>query len=115
MIIGINESKVLTKHISSELKCKFDEKSVIQINCGIMINIHVSVNNICEKDYIWNPATYSCENRKYLASIMEDSVITCDKTIEEKFLTNFNKKIVCKTQDFYSLLTFFINYNCFFG
>ena len=32
-------------------------------------------HNICEKDYIWNPATCSCENRKYLASIMDDSAI----------------------------------------
>ena len=26
MIIGINESKILTKHISCECKCKFDAR-----------------------------------------------------------------------------------------
>ena len=30
---------------------------------------------ICEKDYVWNPGTCSCENGKYLASIMDDSAI----------------------------------------
>ena len=30
---------------------------------------------------MWNPSTCSCENGKYLVSITDDSVITCDKTI----------------------------------
>ena len=34
------------------------------------------------KDYIWNPATCSCENGKYLANIMDDSVIRCDEIID---------------------------------
>ena len=34
---------------------------------------------VCEKDYIWNPATCTCENGKHLGSIYE--VITCDKII----------------------------------
>ena len=28
---------------------------------------------VCEKDYVWSPATCNCENGKYLASIMNDS------------------------------------------
>ena len=37
------------------------EENVIQIKSGIMINIDVSVKHtIYEKDYIWNPATFSC-------------------------------------------------------
>ena len=36
----------------------------------------------CEKDYIWNPATCSCQNGKYLAIIMDDSAIICDKIID---------------------------------
>ena len=36
----------------------------------------------CEKDNVWNPATCSCENGKYLASIMDDSRIICDEVIE---------------------------------
>ena len=40
--------------------------------------------HICEKDYTWNPATYSCEYGKYLASIIDDSAITCDEIIDGK-------------------------------
>ena len=46
MITGINESKILTNHISCECKCKFDRKNVIQINGGITINVEVSVKNV---------------------------------------------------------------------
>ena len=45
MITGINEWKSLTKHLSCECKCKFDEKNVIQINGGIIINADVSVKS----------------------------------------------------------------------
>ena len=38
--------------------------------------------NVCEKDCVWNPATYNCENGKYLASIMDDSAIMYDEIIE---------------------------------
>ena len=63
--------------------------------------------HVCEKDYIWNPATCSCEYGKYLASIMDDSVITCDESIEETVPTNFNeKKATCKTHNFYIILAF---------
>ena len=77
---GINESETLTKHISCEGKCKFD---------GIKCNLNQWWNNykcwwewkkhcICEKDYVWNSSTCICENRKYLAGVMGNSVITCD-------------------------------------
>ena len=42
MITGINELKILTKHISCECRSRFDGKNVIQINCGITVNIDVS-------------------------------------------------------------------------
>ena len=42
MIAYINESKTLTNHISWECKCRFDEKNVIQINGGIIINVEIS-------------------------------------------------------------------------
>ena len=79
MIAGENESRISTKDISCECKCNFDEKNVIQINSGIVINIDVNIKNVMymKKDYIWNPAICSCENGKYLASIMNDSSITC--------------------------------------
>ena len=34
-----------------------------------------------KKDYTWNPAPCSCENGKYLGSIISDSVIMCDGNI----------------------------------
>ena len=70
------------------------EKDVIQIIGGITINVDVSIKNICEKDYIWNPTACNCENGKYLASIItDDLVIMCDEikqSYEEE--TNFNEK-----------------------
>ena len=47
-----------------------------------------------EKDYMWNPATCSCGNGQYLASISDNSVITCDEIIEktETILTYFHEK-----------------------
>ena len=38
---------------------------------------------MCKKNYTWNYATCSFENGKYLRSIIDNSVITCDKIIEE--------------------------------
>ena len=81
MITGKNESKVLTKDISCKCKCKFDGK---KCNSNQKWNndkcrCECKKHHACEKDYIWNPATHSCENRKYLASIVNNLVITCDE------------------------------------
>ena len=50
--------------------------------------------NLCKKDYIWNSAPCSCENDKYLAGIIDDSVKVFDEIIEEIIWvpTNFNEK-----------------------
>ena len=60
--------------------------------------------HVCEKDYVWNPSKCIFENRKYWASIMDDSAIICDEVIksyEEEIKnspTNFNeKKVTYKT------------------
>ena len=47
------------------------------------------------KDYIWNPATCICKNWKHLASIVDDSIITCVEILEETKAVpaNINKKI----------------------
>ena len=73
--------------------------------------------HVCEKDYIWNPSTCNCKNGKYLANIMDDSAITCDEVIEsydeetKTIPTNFNeKKATCEKQNFYILLSFYINH-----
>ena len=47
-----------------------------------------------KKNYIWNPATCSCENGKHVASIIDYLVIKCDKITEETktAAANFNEK-----------------------
>ena len=83
MITGINQSKILTKHISCECKYKF-ETNVSQTNGGITINVDVSVKNIIyvKKNTFGTLVHLFFENGKYLLSIMDDSVITCDEVIE---------------------------------
>ena len=46
---------------------------------------------MCEKNYIWNPTTCICKNEQYLASIIGDSVITCDEIIDAKAKSNNEK------------------------
>ena len=46
------------------------KENLNQINVGIVINADMSVTN-----YAWNFATCSCENKKYLAIIMNDPAI----------------------------------------
>ena len=71
------------------------------------------------KRFYLDPATCSCENEKYLASIMNDSAIMCDEIIDvaaksndedtKNIPTNFNeKKVPCKTQNFYILIAFLL-------
>ena len=94
-ITGINEPKILSKYISCECKCRFDRRNVIEINGGITTNVNVSVKNVVyvKKNYVWNAGTCSCENGKYLASIMDDSAIMYDEVIESyNKETNSNEK-----------------------
>ena len=63
------------------------EQNVIQINSGITsiwgkFRCECKKHYIYEKDYVWSPRTYSFENGKYLASIMDDSMIICDEVIK---------------------------------
>ena len=109
---GVNESKSLTKHTPCECKCKFSGR---KCNSNQWWNndkcwCECKKHHICEKDYIWNPSTCSCKNEKYLANIIDNSVITCDELIdadgepyneETKTIPKcFNeKKVSCKTQN----------------
>ena len=97
IITGKNESKISTKDISRECKHKFDGRK-----CNSNQNwnndkcrCECKKHNVHDKDYIWNPAIYSCENGKYLASITDDSVIMCDEIKQEAktIPTNFNEKM----------------------
>ena len=65
--------------------------------------------HVCEKICILNPATCSCENGKYLASIMDDSAITCDEIkshmakkqkLFQQILMKKKQPLKCKTSIF---------------
>ena len=84
MIPGINESKLLTKHISFECKCKFDVRKCDSEQCwnNDKCRCKCKKRHVCEKDYVWNPAICTCKDGKCLASIMDNSVIMCNEVIE---------------------------------
>ena len=68
-------------------------KNVVRIKRGIItsdsVNVKIQKDIVCAKkkgnnnNNIWNPATCNCKNGKYARNIIHDSVITCDKIIEE--------------------------------
>ena len=106
MTTEINESKTLTKHVSLQCKCRYDEKKSNSDQwwnydkCQCENKKHC----VCEKDFAWNPVTCSCENGKCSASIMHHSAIMLDEIIEwydketKAVPTNINEKqVVCKT------------------
>ena len=68
----------------------------------------------CDKENIRNPATCSCENGKSIMVIIDDSVITCDETIDleetRTVRTSFNEKknATFKTKNFYIFLFFLL-------
>ena len=115
LITRTNESKTLIKHISCKFKCTFNSK---KCNSNLIWNNNKFPRQVCEKGYIWNPATCSCENSRYAKNIIDDLEFTCDETIETtksimtktflpSFLTNFNEeKVICKMKNVYILLAF---------
>ena len=88
------------------------KENLIQINGGIMINVDASMKNIYLKKIMFGILLHVVAKMdNYLANIMYDSVIMWDEIIEETkpIPTNFNeKKVACKTQDFYSLRAFLL-------
>ena len=81
-------------------------QSVIQIKSGIMTNFHA----IAKTPYMWKKIIFGillhvvAKHGKYLASIIDDSVITCYEIIEavaRSYQRNFNEKNAnCKTKTF---------------
>ena len=74
---------------------------------------------MCKKDYILNPATSSSKNGRYLASIINNSVIMFDDVIdgvaksfdeEKKLFQQFLMKenIICEIKSFHILLVFLL-------
>ena len=83
MITGKNESNILTKDISCECKFKFDggKCNSDQWRNNDKCQCECKKRHVYEKDYFWNPSKCSCENGKYLTSIIVDSVTTCYEII----------------------------------
>ena len=114
MITGIKKPETLTaKHISCERRCKFDARKYnsIQKWNNDKCWCECKKRHICGKDFIWNPATCNCENAKYLGSIIDDLVITCDEIRNaqkaKKVTADFNEKnAICKAKNIYGLLAF---------
>ena len=84
---------------------------------NVSVSAKSQINIVCKKYYIWNPNTCTRENGKYLGSIIDNSVITCDEITEssksvptKRFPTTFNeKKATCIIKKLYKyiLLDFF--------
>ena len=85
-ITTINVSKILTKHISCECRCKFGGRKCNSSQkwnndkCWCECK-NLNEHNACKKVYIWNCSTCICENNEYWASSIDDSVITRHKII----------------------------------
>ena len=115
MITRINESKTLTKHISCECKRKFHCRKSNSNRKWSNDKMSRKIKNpkkiVWKRDYIWGPATCSCKSGKYLANIIDDSVLTFDETME-KTKTIVTKTVLTKSTltNFYILLAFFVNY-----
>ena len=86
------------------------EEVLIQINGGIMINVECECRKryVCEKDYLWNPASCNCVNGEYLASVMDDSSIMCDEITE----SYYDEKILMKKSNL--LMSKFLYFTCIF-
>ena len=71
--------------------------------------------HVCKKYYIQNPTSCSCKNGKYLASIMDDSLIMYDEIIDAESKsydkeTNFNENSSLQKRKFLYFTCLFINY-----
>ena len=96
MITDINEWKILTKHISSECKCKFDNRKCIinqkwNNNKCLCEYKNPKGHHGCEKDYIWNPTICRCKNGNSVESIINPYHAKSSNSIN--FLIFYRKKI----------------------
>ena len=87
-ITRINKSRTFTKHISCKCECKFDSNKCNlnqKFKSGIILSVTVNVK-IQKIVFGINPAACSCENGKYVGSIIGDSVVIYDHIISTKKL-----------------------------
>ena len=94
IVIGINESKTLTKYILCKCKCRFDGRkgSSDEWWNNHKCRCEYKKHNVCEKDYVWNHFTCNCENGKNLASIMDKSEVICNDVME-----SYNEDVEAKS------------------
>ena len=73
----------MAKHISYNCKCKFNSATLnsTQKWNNETCECECKIYRTCKQDYSWNPSTCICGNDKYLKSIADFSVVTCDETI----------------------------------
>ena len=99
----------MTKIYHANVNVNFIEENKTQSNCGITINVEVSVKtSYMQKNYIWTLVRVVVKDEKYLASIMDDSVILCDETIDTEETKTDPQNITCNPQNFYILLAFLL-------
>ena len=67
-------------------------------------------HHVWKKDYIWDTTTWNCENVKYVGSITDDSVTTCDEIIDTTKITLTKTFLL---QQILYITSFFINYHSF--
>ena len=60
--------------------------------------VRVQKHLIYGKYYIWNPATCSWKNDRYVASIIDNSVITHDDIIDAEETKTIPKNMICETK-----------------
>ena len=88
MITIKNKPEEMKKHISCDYKYKFNcatcnsNKKWYNETCQCECKNYCT----CKKDYSWNPSTFICENSKYLKSVFDTSVISCDEITFVMFL-----------------------------
>ena len=109
MTTGINESKTLRNIYHGNVNISLMAKNMTQI----YVSIKIQENVICAKEtFFWNSATCSCQNDKYLGSIIDDSVAICDKVIDtSKTVPTKTSSAKNASTNFYILFCLFLNYH----
>ena len=86
-------------HVNVNVNSKVENVTLIKsgITMNVGVNIKIEKNILCaKKGYIWSPVMCICENGKYVESIIANSLIICDKNIEETKITS-TKPVPTKT------------------
>ena len=98
MIARINESKALTNYISCKCRCTFgcskynSNQKWINDKCWSKCKKY----QMCNENYNWNATTCICEDGKYLGSIIDNSVITCDKIMSGTYSDQQMLLVLCQ-------------------